>query len=908
MSAFRLVVERGRSKGRYFRLKPNQSATLGRESKNDLEIKDPQASRAHCRIEGKLGEFVLTDLESSNGTFVNGDRQARVTLSVGDRISVGESLVCFLPETDEDRSARRGPLSDREVQGYQVGRVLGRGGMGTVYEAVQLSLERKVALKVLAPELTRDPKRVERFVAEARAAGRLNNAHLVGVYDVVEVEGQHLISMELMPKGSLDDLLRERGGPIPLAETLPLMFDAARGLTYAAEQGLVHRDVKPANLMLSETGVVKLCDLGLAIFTSRQHDVSGSPHYIAPEQALGEDLDGRADLYALGASWVELLSNDTLYAGTSAGDIARKQVEEPIPDLAAKIPGLPPEVVALLTKLLAKSPAERYPSARQLQRDLTVLARRYAEAPVATRLERLAPAVTPSPWLQEALPEAPSAEPAIPLGEVLRAWAPWIALVGLVLVLGGGITWGVQSARTAAEARQSAAQAKLETLEALARSDPDKAEVEVGDVVDDLGSEGFPELAARAAKVRGFLQAQRRQADLVERELVAGELVDHASEICEEEVSGPNPDPGIGLATQRLRLEQALGMLSRVVRKHPDTQACVRARQLQSKILEALKRVELSERAQQAKIDAARDAFENLGAEVRKALTRPKRGSYQRANAACLRYLETHGEAALKTGAALRAWVQTETEKAVSSAIKRSRSLVIREGWDEALAALDPVWPPLGNPGLDAEVRQAASEIQAAERASRAAETQRLRHAAEAVVARARAEAAPLIAGRRYGEAARKLREALPRIELTDLKRLTELRAGRLEGAQRVLDRLFAHVKDHADPPLWLDLEVAGKVRRARASAVDTFRRRLTFSVTKQILRDVTLVKMAASDLLTVTDPLAKSGPTHVDQACLAYELARGMAAEQHCQKAQALDPSQAQAVEGLRILAGAGQ
>ena len=907
MRAFRLVVERGRSKGRFYRLKPSQSATLGREAKNDLEIRDPQASRAHCRIEGKLGEFVLTDLGSSNGTFVNGERQAQVKLSAGDRIAVGESLVCFLPETDEDRSARRGPLTGSEVQGYRVGKVLGRGGMGTVYEAVQLSLERKVALKVLAPELTRDPSRVERFVAEARAAGRLNNAHLVGVYDVVEDAGQHLISMELMPGGSLEDLLRERGGPLPLAETLPLLFDAARGLTYAAEQGLVHRDVKPANLMISETGAVKLCDLGLAIFTSRQHDVSGSPHYIAPEQALGEDLDGRADLYALGASWVELLSNDTLYAGTSAGDIARKQVEEPIPDLKAKIPDLPAEVEALLRSLLAKAPAERYPSARQLQRDLVVLARRFGTPEVTARLERLAPPLDPSPFLAVAEPEAAQLPP-VSTRDVLRAWLPWIAVVVIVASLGGGITWAVRSAERAAQEQRSAAVTQLEALEARARDEPAKAEAEVGDVIDALEAAGYPELLERARDVQEGLAKRRRLADLAEREVAAAARVDSAASLCEDEVAGPSLDPEIGLATQRVRLEEALRILNDVVKKDPDTEASQRAQVLRSKVLVALERVDVAEREQRAKADAARRAFEALGAEVRGAMTRPKRGSYEEAFAACRRYLEAHGDAGAETGVALQGWVQKQTEAAVSTAIKRSRSLVLRESWDEALAVLQPVWPPLGLANLDAEVRQAASEVQAARRASEGAAAQRLRQATEAVVSRAYAEAKPLIAERRYGEAARKLRNALSRIDLPDLRRLTELRAGRLEGAQRVLDRLFAHVKEHKEPELWLDLQVAGQVRRAKATAVDMFRRRLTFSVTKQILRDVTLIKLSEAQLAALTKPLAHSGPTHLDQACLAYELSRSMVAEQHCQQARALDPTLAQRVEGLRILAGSGQ
>ncbi|MBL4850003.1 MAG: protein kinase [Planctomycetes bacterium] len=905
MSAFRLVVERGRSKGRYFRLRPNQSATLGREAKNDLAFKDPQTSRKHCRIEGKLGEFVLTDLKSSNGTFVNGERHERVTLAAGDRIALGESLVCFLPETDEDRTARRGPLTGEELAGYRIGRVLGRGGMGTVYEAVQLSLERTVALKVLAPELRRDPARVERFVAEARAAGRLNNAHLVGVFDVVEADGQPLISMELMAGGSLEDMLRERGGPIPLEETIPLLFDAARGLEYAAAQGLVHRDVKPANLMRTEGGVVKLCDLGLAIFTSRQHDVSGSPHYIAPEQALGEDLDGRADLYALGASWVELLSNATLFAGASAGELARKQVEEPIPDLQARIPGLPDDVAALLAKLLEKSPADRYPSARQLQRDLLFLAERHASPDLARRLERLAPRIEASEWLAPPEPEEVLAPPID--REALKAWLPWVGAALLMFLLCAGVTWGVVGARAATEIADAAALKSVVDLEGLAVDEPVKAEVEVGDVIDSLSAEGYPELAERAREVAAFLVARRRKEALAEREVAAGQLVDSAEELCEGEV-GPSADPSLDLATQRLRLEEALRLVSEVVKRDPDTQACDRAQALRGLIVEALERIEVAERARQGKVDAARAAFEVLAGRVRASIAQPKKGNYAAAHASCLRYLEDHGAVERKKGVALMRWVERKTEEAVRGAVKRSRRLVLREAWEDAAAALDVVWPPLGQPKLAADVRQAASEVQAALRASRAAKAQRLRQLSVAVVAKAKEAAAPFVEARRYGDGARELRSSLSRIKVTDLRRLTELRATRLEGAQRVLDRLSSHVAKGSDPPLWIDLEVAGKLRRVRASAVDPVRRYMTFALTKQILRDVALTALSEDDLLTLTAPLAVSGATHLDQASLAYELSRSMVAERHCTQARGLDPSLAKAVEDLRILAGAGE
>ena len=189
----------------------------------------------------------------------------------------------------------------------------------------------------------------------------------------------------------------------------------------------MHRDVKPANLMLGDNGIVKLCDLGLAIFTSRQHDVSGSPHYIAPEQALGEDLDGRADLYALGASWVELLSNDTLYTGTSAGDLARKQVEEPIPDLAR--PGSPtlPDEVGALAAFAPGEEAEPSVTPRLANCSVTLLSWLDGMAHPSSRLAwgGLAPSHGPEPlpgrW---PLQRRSRSSRRCLAGDALRAWLP----------------------------------------------------------------------------------------------------------------------------------------------------------------------------------------------------------------------------------------------------------------------------------------------------------------------------------------------------------------------------------------------------------------------------------------------------------------------------------------------------
>jgi len=396
---YRLLVEKGRSKGLALRLRPNGDVTVGREESNQLTLSDAQASRKHFRVLSRLGEYTLTDLDSSNGTYVNGERITSRVLRPGDKIHVGDSWVFFLEE--EGEGERKGALTGQEFNGYRIGRLLGRGGMGTVYEAQQLSLERTVAMKVLSPELARDPQFIERFLAEARAAGRLSHANIVAVFDVGQHDDLRFYSMEYMSGGSLEDLLRAKG-PIPPLETVPLIFDAARGLEYAERHGVIHRDIKPDNLMLGPNQAVKICDLGIATFydPDQQQEVSGSPHYLAPEHAQGKAFDHRVDLYSLGVSWYQLLCGEPPYGGRNAAEIIRKHIDEEPPPLKERVPDLPREIDELVQRLMAKDPEQRLPSARQLQVDLAAIARKLAlRETITLRLEAAAPNLPPSPGL-----------------------------------------------------------------------------------------------------------------------------------------------------------------------------------------------------------------------------------------------------------------------------------------------------------------------------------------------------------------------------------------------------------------------------------------------------------------------------------------------------------------------------
>jgi serine/threonine protein kinase len=246
--------------------------------------------------------------------------------------------------------------------------------MGTVYKATQVSLGRTVALKVLAPELAQDERFCNMFIKEARAAGSLNHPNIIQVYDVGEEDVYYFFSMEFAAKGSVLDEL-QTGGPIALPRALRILRDACNALDYAERKGLVHRDIKPDNLMVTEDDSVKLGDLGLAMSTvelqGEQDGVFGTPHYIAPEQALGRPIDHRADIYGLGATFYRILTGKTVFSGSSVKEILKRQVREPHKPVTQLIPDCPPAVSRIIDRMLAKAPAERYQHASDILSDLT---------------------------------------------------------------------------------------------------------------------------------------------------------------------------------------------------------------------------------------------------------------------------------------------------------------------------------------------------------------------------------------------------------------------------------------------------------------------------------------------------------------------------------------------------------
>ncbi len=271
------------------------------------------------------------------------------------------------------------------LAGYEILEQVGKGGMGEVYRARQVSMDRIVALKILSPKLVaKDPAFIERFVAEARAAGRLNHSNIIGVHDVGSTtvtlpDGSDLpiqyFSMEFVQGETLKDVT-ERRGPLPAEEVGPIALAMAEALVYAEAQRVVHRDIKPENIMIAEGGLVKLADLGLAEQVSddvvddpdpKERKVMGTPMYMSPEQARGLTVGHASDQYSLGATLFHLLTGRAPYVGKDGKGMMRAHVLEPVPDPYELIPDMPSAWRNLCMRLMAKEAAQRYPSALDMK-------------------------------------------------------------------------------------------------------------------------------------------------------------------------------------------------------------------------------------------------------------------------------------------------------------------------------------------------------------------------------------------------------------------------------------------------------------------------------------------------------------------------------------------------------------
>jgi serine/threonine protein kinase len=360
-------------------------AVIGRDSElAQIVVPDGQVSRAHCVINRDGGGYQVEDLGSRNGTLLNDRKIAKCPLKHGDLIKVGGTRVRIelLDTRDKDD-----PLVGKRLGGFDLHSVLGKGRFGTVYRGVQVALSRPVAVKVLGDEYRSDPTKVQAFLTEARRAGRLNHPNLVQVHDVCQVDENYLLIMELMKCSAMDQL--EAQGALPEPGVLKLLSDIAKALGYAESQRLVHRDVKPDNILVNEEGAYKLADLGIATpiaadGLAHQERIFGSPHYVAPEQAKGGTIDGRADLYALGATAWHLLTAKPVFEGSSRQVVAA-HINAELPDLEELAPNTSEGLVELVYDLLEKDPAERPANAAEVVKRIEEIHKQAQKEAVSSR-------------------------------------------------------------------------------------------------------------------------------------------------------------------------------------------------------------------------------------------------------------------------------------------------------------------------------------------------------------------------------------------------------------------------------------------------------------------------------------------------------------------------------------------
>jgi eukaryotic-like serine/threonine-protein kinase len=283
---------------------------------------------------------------------------------------------------------------------YRLEELIATGGMGSVYRALDQHLGRPVAIKVLKRSLADEPMFLERFRREARAAGAINHPNVARVFDYGERGSEPFIVMELVEGETLAERI-DRQGRLPWREAFAIAEQVARALAAAHAHGVVHRDVKPANILLDASGHVKVSDFGIAraaraTTLTRPGMVLGSPNYVAPEQAQGNPVAPAADLYSLGCVLFEAVTGSTPYQGPNAVAIATQHVSADVPDPRGLVPDLPAEAAELVMRSLRKDPAARFPSGSAMAEALAAVAAQ-GQAPRRDDPTVAMPAVRPAP-------------------------------------------------------------------------------------------------------------------------------------------------------------------------------------------------------------------------------------------------------------------------------------------------------------------------------------------------------------------------------------------------------------------------------------------------------------------------------------------------------------------------------
>ncbi len=342
-------------------------SVAGRHADCAIPIPDPKASRNHAEFlpdSESPGQYSIIDVGSSNGTYVNGIQlppSVPRLLAGGDEIRIGHNTFRYF--------AGDARIPDLDIPGYVLDDILAEGGMGSIFQARNRESGLPAAIKILHHGYARQDEFIERFIQEARAAGRLSHPNIIKVYNVGKTSnGRYYFTMELV-KGST---LTQKIGALSIEEAARMFLEMADALDYAHRRGIIHRDIKPDNIMIGPDGEPKLTDLGIAILD--QHDmrqtgkrVLGTPHYMSPEQASGKTITASTDIYSLGATFFHVFAGRPLFDAAEPQQIMIKHVRETPARLAEVNPEVPRELATIVDKCLAKDPEERFANAGKLR-------------------------------------------------------------------------------------------------------------------------------------------------------------------------------------------------------------------------------------------------------------------------------------------------------------------------------------------------------------------------------------------------------------------------------------------------------------------------------------------------------------------------------------------------------------
>jgi serine/threonine-protein kinase len=466
---------------------------------------------------------------------------------------------------------------------YELHRRLGRGGMAEVYLARDLQLDRPVAVKVLFPEFATDPSFVARFRREAQAAAKLNHPNIVGVFDWGEEQGTYFIVMEYVEGRSLAEILRNEG-PMPPDRAVDVATDIAAALGFAHRNGVVHRDIKPGNILVTPAGMVKVADWGIGRALDAADEnltqtgaVMGTATYFSPEQAQGLSLDPRSDLYSVGVVLYELLTGRPPFTGDSPVAIAYKHVQQPPRPPRSVNLDIPAELEAIVLQLLEKDPHDRYESAEDLRADL----RRYREGFRVHAMDRAAAAgaglaaatsVVPASAATAATRVVPAGYSdgtrMVPMDELPRDYAPppqrrssaFLVVLILLLLLLAGLLFALAKVLGVGDSSETVTQVEVPRVTGLSEADA-RAQLTAAGFTVELGE---PKEVADPNQV-GLVLEQTPQAGIKADEGSTVTIVVGSQNLLEmPDLAGSTPD----LAEQQLR---ALGFTGPIQQQPEDS-------------------------------------------------------------------------------------------------------------------------------------------------------------------------------------------------------------------------------------------------------------------------------------------------------------------------------------------------